>query len=259
MKANCHNRGSVLMEFIIVFPIYLVLFGGVFMIGDMAIKTTRLAMADRTRAFDVEADTGGSHLSTAGWNKVKELLFPVTVINEDNAHEENYRHYANPGFSGPWSVAVGAKVRDEYKLAPWTRGWLAYPDWFFADVTKTARADGDLGALLAGSRVQMFAKDINSAKYYNYYTFRRARIYANGQLGKLYRAMPPNLAAAGRLVDGVASWKKMANEDWSAMGDGNNGNKWIGSLPSNLRSREYKRYRQYEIWSEGPKRKLGVK
>ena len=37
------ERGSVLMELIVVFPIYLVLFGGVFMIGDMLVKSIRLA------------------------------------------------------------------------------------------------------------------------------------------------------------------------------------------------------------------------
>ena len=253
MKANRHNRGSVLMEFIIVFPIYLVLFGGVFMIGDMAIKTTRLAESDRTRAFDLEASSEGDRTISDGWNQITDLLFPVTVINEDDAHEENYRYYANPGFKGPWTVAVGAKVRNEYKLAPWTRGWLAYPDWFFATATKTAQADGDFGTLLADSKIQMFAKDINGAKYYNYYTYRRARIYTDDQLAKLYRAMPANLEEAGRLVDGAAdsdttSWKVMVNEDQPSIGD-DTGNSWDGSIPT-LSNREYQRYDQFMAWSE---------
>ena len=254
MKANRHNRGSVLMEFIIVFPIYLVLLGGVFMIGDMAIKTTRLAEADRTRAFDLEATNEGDRTISDGWNQIRDLLFPVTVINEDDVHEENYRHYADPEFRGPWTVAVGAKVCNEYKLAPWTRGWLAYPNWFFATATKTAQADGDFGALLADSRVQMFAKDINGTMYYNYYTYRRARIYADDQLARLYRAMPANLAAAGHLVDGSAdsdttSWKVMVNEDQPSIGDGKTGNNWNDSIPT-LSNREYHRYNQFKTWSE---------
>ena len=42
MKANGHRRGSVLMEFIIVFPIYLILFAGTVSIGDMLIHSNRL-------------------------------------------------------------------------------------------------------------------------------------------------------------------------------------------------------------------------
>ncbi len=248
---NRRRRGSVLMEFLIVFPIYLVLFGGVFMIGDIAIKSTRLAAADRTRALDMEATSQGNHMISAGWNRIRRLLFPSTAIGEDDVHEENYRYYSNPNFSGPWTVAVGAKVRDEYRLAPWTRGWLAYPDWFISTATGAGQANGNMGALLARSRVAMYAKDVNDARYYNYYTYRRARIYTSGQLKSLYRAMPDNLSEAGRLVDsaaGSASWNTMADEDWPSVGS-DNGNGWRGALPG-LTGRKYERYRQFREWSD---------
>ena len=102
MKDIRQNRGSVLVEFIIVFPIYLVLFGGVFMIGDMLIKTTRLASADRTRAFDVAATVRGGENAddSLGWPRIKDYLFPITSIREDNVRNDWYRHYANPNFEG---------------------------------------------------------------------------------------------------------------------------------------------------------------
>lgn len=45
------RRGSVMMEFIIVFPIYLVLFATTFILGDMLIHSNRLAFGDVANAF----------------------------------------------------------------------------------------------------------------------------------------------------------------------------------------------------------------
>ena len=43
-------RGSVMMEFIIVFPIYLVLFAAIMALGDMLVHSIRLPSAERTAA-----------------------------------------------------------------------------------------------------------------------------------------------------------------------------------------------------------------
>ncbi len=255
MRANRHNRGSVLMEFIIVFPIYLVLFGGVFMIGDMAIKTTRLASADRTRAFDVAAtpQTGQDPNDSLGWRQIKDKLFPATSIREDDVQSEWYRHYGNSHriFKGPWTVTVGAKVKDVYKLAPWTKGWLAFAKYFLSDATSTDFSTlGEIGSLMDGGQVTMYTKDRNTPIYKNYSTFRRTRFYDSAKLKQRYRAMPLQLRDAGRLVDGVAgsaSWNTMAEEAWPEVGTGTDA--WTGQMPS-LTSREYIRYSQFKNWSE---------
>ncbi len=255
MKANRHSRGSVLMEFIIVFPIYLVLFGGVFMIGDMAIKTTRLASADRTRAFDVAATprTGQGVDNSLGWYQIKDKLFPPSTVHVDDVKNEWYRHYGDPhkSFKGPWTVTVGAKVRDEYKLAPWTKGWLAFAKYFLGDATSTDFSHlGEIGSLMDGGQVAMYAKDINTPIFKNYSSFRRTRFYDSAKLKQRYRAMPLQLRDAGRLVDGVAgsaSWNTMAGEEWPEVGTGTDA--WTGRMPS-LSSREYTRYSKFKTWSE---------
>ncbi len=253
MKDIRQNRGSVLMEFIIVFPIYLVLFGGVFMIGDMLIKTTRLASADRTRAFDVAATVRGGEDAddSLGWPRIKDYLFPITSIREDNVRNDWYRHYANPNFEGPWTVAVASKVRDEYRLAPWTKGWLAFAKNFLADGTGTGFSDlGEIGGLMDGGNVVMYSKKKDTPVYKNYVSFRRSRFYDTAKLKQLYRAMPSTHSEAGRLVDGKAgsaSWNVMAEESWPEVGTSQNS--WRRKLPR-LDSRVYSRYSRYVEWSE---------
>ena len=235
------------------FPIYLVLIGGVFMIGDMAIKTTRLASADRTRAFDVAATvrSGQNADDSLGWAKIKDYLFPVTSIREDDVRNEWYRHYSSPTFKGPWAVAVAAKVRDQYRLAPWTKGWLAFTKRFLADATRTNFSIlEEMGGLMDGGNVVMYAKERNTPIYNNYSTYRRARFYDTAKLKKRYRAMPQYLRDAGRLVNdaaGRAAWNTMTDEPWSNIGS--TLNTWNGQLP-NLTSREYSRYGQFKTWSE---------
>ena len=253
MEINRQKRGSVLMEFIIVFPIYLVLFGGVFMIGDMAIKTTRLASADRTRSFDVAAKPPANSIDSTGWQAIKEYLFHPTVIQEDNVSEVSYRyHVQGSGFLGPWTATVGAKAKDSYRLAPWTRGWLKFTNYFFEDTVGEGLNDGSMLSLLNDSRVAMFSKDENKTRKYNYYTYRRTRDYVDSELRKRYRAMPESLNDAGRLVDGVgdnSSWKRyVQKESYPDVGNDLN-NERSGAMPS-LTSREYTRYRQFESWSE---------
>ena len=55
MRMSCKRKGecgSVLMEFIIVLPIYMLLLGFAFVIGDLSLDTIHLAgSGDRTRAF----------------------------------------------------------------------------------------------------------------------------------------------------------------------------------------------------------------
>ena len=159
------RRGSVLMEFLIVFPIYLVLFGGVFMIGDMLIKTSRLASADRTRALDVAAGDGANSNASSGWNAINntKYFFLPNSIPEDTLSREDYRYHAQgTGFKGPWTVTVGAKVKDEYRLAPWTRGWLSYTHSFFEKATGTGdemdQDDDVMLPMLQKTQVEMFSK-----------------------------------------------------------------------------------------------------
>lgn len=262
MNAKRHNRGSVLMEFIIVFPIYLVLFGGVFMVGDMLVKATRLASADRVLAFDIEG-TGD-----AGWkfavngeavkSYMSKVLFPNSQADGDNedlvleSEAEKLTRYADKDFKGPWSVAVGTRTFDRYRLSPWTKGWLNFAFGFFDDSIHAPDMPHDdiSRPLYGGNRYAISSKGVT--RTCSYYTLRRVRNYDNNDLKNRYRAMPENLADAGRIVDAVVSKNPSWNvgvwhEPWADV----HGDDGIGrSPPPTLTSREYERYSQFATWSE---------
>ena len=261
MNVYRHSCGSVLMEFIIVLPIYLVLMGGVFMVGDMLVKATRLASADRVLAFDIEG-TGNR-----GWPFVVEgstlrsnlstVLFPNSQDpdsdNEDLVLEpdESLTRYADRNFNGPWSVAVATRTKDRYKLSPWTKGWLNFAIGFFDRSVHAPDMPSDNVSreLYGGNRHDIFAK--YCIREYSYYTLRRVRNYNTDDLNNLYRAMPQSLADAGKLVDGVgdgAAWcRGVRAEPWPNVEEDKDIPR---SSPLSLTPREYNRYPQFVTWSE---------
>ena len=265
MKENRHKRGSVLMEFIIVFPIYLVLFGGVFMVGDMLVKATCLASADRVLAFDIEGDG-----NARGWpfavdggtlmkSNLSEVLFPNSQSdgnNEDLVRDSDASkliRYAGNGVNGPWSVAVATRTKDRYKLSPWAKGWLNFAIGFFDRSVHAPDMPSDniSRELYDGNRYNIFAKDCT--RTYSYYTLRRVRNYDSSELNNLYRAMPKSLADAGRLVDRKfsdgPSWVVgVQNEPWPDASE-DNGVSRNSTLPS-LSPRVYERYEPFVTWSE---------
>ena len=277
MKANRHNRGSVLMEFIIVFPIYLVLFGGVFMIGDMLVKATRLASADRVLAFDIEGDAnarGWPHAvddrkpdGTMKKSYESEVLFPNSQTDGDNedlvlendALRLTRYAYAGPSsnepFKGPWSVAVGTRTKDRYKLSPWTKGWLNFALGFFDRSIRAPDMPSDdiSRPLYGGSRYEICSKDSRQTyRTYSYYTLRRVRNYSGYEMKNRYRAMPDSLEEAGRLVDGGVSgnpsWMVgVRDEPWP---DVKEDGAISRSSPPSLTPRKYERYSQFVTWSD---------
>ena len=197
MNANRHSRGSVLMEFIIVLPIYLVLFGGVFMIGDMGIHATRLASADRAVAFDLQME--GVKQQSHGWPAIQDRLFHVqasddheieiaddgdtqdSLFREDNGGE-SYQ-YADASVDCPWSLQAAMRIRDNYKLlVGGTAGRLLFATTFIDDTAPAVDGGSDTSTdtfymdLIGGeNRVGMYSKDMRSSRTYtyNYYTLKR--------------------------------------------------------------------------------------
>lgn len=264
VKANM-RRGSILMEFIVVFPIYLILFAGLFMLGDMLLRPLWLAEADRVAAHDVgEVDWSGGAPLTLNWN----VLYAKTVSKEsetdgmmntdqDNVSSSSYTHYADPSFEGPWSLGAGAKALDDYSLFELTRGQLASVDALLPVDEQYKNKTADFATLLNGDRVTIYSKDRSNGRVYNYYTYKRAK-YKQTDLEKTYRAMPTKDDGpdhAGRLVDAVAanaSWNtKVWREKYAELGvngeDGETSNDRTG--PRTLKRREYQRYNQFVQWS----------
>ena len=101
MIENRYKRGSVLMEFIIVIPIYIVLLAGLFMIGDSLMKGTQLAHEERLLAFNNETGDG-----------ITRNIF-----------------HADVGVLGPWTLRADIKKEGAYLLPEYgIAGMLLFGD-----------------------------------------------------------------------------------------------------------------------------------
>ena len=255
------RRGSVMMEMIVVFPIYLVLFGGLFMLGDMLIKAARLPSAERTAAFELGGKS--SLLDVA-----KDLMYPSEEVDDNGQRanrinvEGSSEYYADTDIGGPFSLRAAVKAYDDYYMPGGAaRGQLKFADWFFARSTPNGRemptGDNGMGNLINQNQIKMHSKDdsfeLRNPDYkYNYYTLKRKR---NG--GENWRA---NRRDAWELVvrkdaNGKRAWRAVGEETFHYDGKEEESksqpNENEAAEPSNANPRDYdyERYGQFVSWS----------
>lgn len=202
--------GSVLMEFIIVLPIYFLLIGFVFVSGELMLQSIRLAgQADRSLSLGEES--------------VMMLLTEVDnpTYNEIGKQSSSYRHdiaqgvFAE-GFPGAWVKFVRAKAMDDYTLTPLTRGFVAF--WYHDNDRKMERTSAGAGEDVMGGdnpleemlneeakRVEMIGKNLGDRKYGHYMLVRseQGRISEDRQP---YRTWP-----AGNLLP--SEWRRCGRGD----------------------------------------------
>ena len=181
------RRGSVLMEFLLVIPIYLLLLGMAFSLGEMGLKAIGLAHGDRLLSHAVDGQAAG-----VLQNLYRTRLFPSDTISwgddigvsgkQDSLRDAKGTYRADEGFKGAWVWQTAGRAGDDYALPPWTRGWLQYPHAHYSATTGdfSGADDGAYGDLLAvGSlgRTLIESKDTSSkVRVYNYYTLKRTAL-----------------------------------------------------------------------------------
>ena len=241
------------MELVIVIPIYVVLFGGLFLIGDMLIRAQRLPSAERTATFDL----GRSDRATFGWNAVCNTLFrPGQEITENwqNTDEltraDQSAFYADTKIEGPFTARAALKVKDAYAVsAGGSRGQLAATKWFFDQALPTADladSGGSFTTLIAGGRADMYSKDPAASGRYFYYTLKRHRYLDTEQIWRDNRRPASDLMVA---VGGKTQrWKEVYGEKYhEKIGDeASNGMK--APSPHTVTS-TYARFGTYQSWS----------
>lgn len=245
------ERGSVLMELIVVFPIYLVVFGALFMFGNMLVKASRLPSADRTAAFDVQNTTAN------GWIGVLTKMFrPEREVTDSGAvtdlleRETTSEYYADTQVSGPFSLRSAVKVCNRYALSGGpARGQLAFADWFFRNSAQTRRVSVNMASLLSGERVRMYSKGDgpDRAYAYNYYTLKRVKYDAGAQYTWRDNRRPISDIVNARY--GNSRWyREVYREKWhDEVNDGANAKSATSPLG---RFAEYTRYPRFVGWSE---------
>lgn len=174
------RAGSVLMEFVIVLPVYIALFGMLFLIGDMGLKAAFLAVGDRAVTFDAGDRTGYSYtpFTLKQW---VERCASLTSSTKTFRAQEN--------FKGAWSWQAAGSLSFLYKLQSWGGALISYPYLYYNG--GASGLNDDLGRLVYGGTVKVQSKDNSSVRVYNYYTLkrtelaRRSEAYRNWNEGQL--------------------------------------------------------------------------
>lgn len=242
-KRLCSARGSVLMEFVIVLPIYLALFGALFLIGDMGLKTAALALGDRAVAFDAgdRANYSYSPFSSKQWIKDPDSL--------DSDLSTSYKTFrTNENFKGSWSWLAAGKVSFAYRLQLWGGKLISYPYLIYGG--GGIAANDDLGTLVNDGTVTVYSKDVSNVRVYNYYTLKRTEL-ARGD--DAYRNWTPDRLAAQ--ASGIFQhWYKnvynegFAHSDPVALEQTTQGADELPEVPDGRG--EYKRSAMFMLWSQ---------
>ena len=211
MQMSKDKTGSVLMEFIIVLPIYMLLLGFAFVIGEMSLTTIHLAgSGDRTQSFSSKYDL----------EKPFEKFETAASPDKDGRTEFDYNGDADMGSSvkvsdykgesrvyvadntieGPWVEMTAGNVVDNYTLPPWTRGIVAY--WYrqnYETTDGTTQVDGPVNEMLKPGgthRTKVMGKDLSAAggdgRKFGFYTLRRLvkRDEENWNVGDTHVRLP---------------------------------------------------------------------
>ena len=236
------ERGSILMEFVLVLPIYFVLFGYVLLLGDLGLKTIALATGDRDAAMDA-GDRWGYSYSVFDGNQIEGSgLRP--------AQSATLR--ADKGFNGAWSWQAAGISKFTYQMPGWMSGLLVYPYLRYGSAT----SDGAAPTLAEGGAIELRSKDVSNAwddgkvKIYNYYTLKRTDL---SHEDNAYRNWLPSQLMEGGLSPywyGAVYREPYANPSGSEL-DSNGPSQGRDENPSRPDGESiYKRYAQFMRWSQ---------
>lgn len=204
------ENGSVLMEFIVMMPVYLILIGFCFFTGELSLHGIALtASADRSAAgayaargaagegFDEDIMTriGWAIMPDAEKAGAERALQYDDVGKSEKAtswdlwnRSQGARIYAGEsGFAGtPWSRLAVALVDDNYALTPFSRSMVMFWGHIEDHVAMTSQpdaldSDSAMGELLdkdSVGRTRMTGKDLSAgtekARAYGFYTLQRS-------------------------------------------------------------------------------------
>lgn len=255
------------MEFIIVFPIYLILFAGTVAIGDMMLHSNRLISADRVAAFEVDGHRGGSVSRLLGWNEVAGMMFhPGVEIADDGSNQDTLSKNINPRYAdstGPWSVCALATAQDNYKLlAGGTLGQLLSVPVLLGPAGNNVN-NNTLNQLALPGGLTMVSKDTrNVASFYtlkrrdNYRQRNEKRHGTNKYIGAdsqnwRDRHYVSRLLRTQRGPGTENWWLEVAGENWHTADTINGGgNRRLETEASGANIPEYKRYGVFVTLSE---------
>ena len=114
-----HNdRGSILMETVLVIPLYLVVLSGIFWVGDLALLRSKSTFFDRVAAW-----SSGNRFANASPSTIKSALeqnfLQAAKVGDQHVEKVN----TAKGSSSAWSAIAGASTTVSIEPPVWTQGW----------------------------------------------------------------------------------------------------------------------------------------
>ncbi len=113
-----NNRGSILMETVLVIPLYLVVLSGIFWVGDLALLRSKSTFFDRFAAW-----SSGNRFANASPSTIKSALRQnfLKALNVGDQKVENVSTAERP--ASVWSSLVEAGTTVSAEPPVWTRNW----------------------------------------------------------------------------------------------------------------------------------------
>ena len=167
MSCSTNSRhGSILMEFVLVLPIYIFLLGALFLIAEMGLNAIRIASGDR----DVAMDAGDRE-----WNSFAQ--FKNGQMGEEKSNISSFdscTYRVDENFQGSWAWQSAGRVSFSYRLRSWGSALVSYP---FLRYNGSTSGGDVLETLVGGGNATFHSKDFSLGagvvRSYNYYTLRR--------------------------------------------------------------------------------------
>ena len=253
MSCSINSRcGSILMEFVLVLPIYIFLFGALFLIGDIGLNAIRISTGDHDVAMDA-GDREGHSFGPFMSQQMGEEKSNVTAV-------DSRTHRANENFRGAWSWQSAGKTYFSYRLRSWGSELVSYP---FLNYNGSTSAGGILGTLVGGGAAVFHSKDYSlssKVRLYNYYTLKRTDLARDPQAYRNWDSWDEGGnqdVSRSRLVDSSGRkqyWQsKIYNEEFAdsnpdKLDAGRQGGDSLPSRPSGRK--EYKRFEAFVTWSQ---------
>lgn len=215
------DRGSLLMETVLVIPLYLVLIGGIFWLGELMLAKQKLVIADRYAAWNL----GNRHRSGVSpqtiQNELQQSLFPSDRVGQQSIDAVTTRQ---AGENSDWSGPVGATVKLKVAMPSWTKGWLKLASVLW-------------GGKMPDETVDLVGRDIDDELHH--VLLRRTKYGMTGA-----RSWEPGALAE----ENARVWdNKVYQANWPTVTSFASGGSGDGSSPS---VQEYQRFGKYEDWSE---------
>lgn len=235
---NRREAGSVLMEFLLVLPIYFALLGGVFQTGELLLSRTNSLISDRVAAAAAASRYDETYRSIGGY--LNSFLLGSRSGNYIRS-VAIYEYLPHPDYS--WSGTLGSKVSITVPTPSWVAGWLSYN-----------------GAILNNESTSEHAKTYTLmsriGQKYNYVSFMRTK---KGETG--YRSLHPGELCyeAGLLPVVNSVWYKYVYQEKFASHDKDNMNLKSGAPAGQSRAKinfsdrdqkDYKRFPTYVLWGQ---------